>query len=101
VELCGHVLHLRLTALVQQKVGLAARLTLLLPVGKSTTYQTDVNLKKRSKLSKEKDLAIVIFTNFNLKCRAVDPDSLNSLNPDPDTNPYPAFQVNPDPDRGF
>ncbi len=33
VELCGHVLHLRLTALIQQKVGLAARLTLLLPVG--------------------------------------------------------------------
>ncbi len=43
VELGGHVLHLRLTALVQQKVGLAARLTLLLPVGNSTKYKTDVN----------------------------------------------------------
>jgi hypothetical protein len=28
--------------------------------------------------------------------RAVDPDSLN-----PDTDPDPAFQVNPDPDPGF
>jgi hypothetical protein len=28
----------------------------------------------------------------------VDPDSLDSLNPDPDKDPDPAFQVNPDMD---
>ncbi len=37
--------------------------------------------------------------NFNsILVRAVDPDSLN---PDPDTNPDLAFQVNPDPDPWF
>ncbi len=28
----------------------------------------------------------------------MDPDSLDSLNPDPDKDPDPAFQVNPDMD---
>jgi|688.fasta_scaffold1038335_1 hypothetical protein len=35
--------------------------------------------------------------NSSLTSIAVDPDSLN---PDPDTDLYPAFQVTPDPDTG-
>ncbi len=54
MELCGHVLHLRLAALVQQEVGLAARLTLLLPVGNIS------QLQNYTKLTKAKDLTFVI-----------------------------------------
>ncbi len=36
--------------------------------------------------------------NGSISCSVVDPDSLN---PDQDKNPDPAFQVNPDPDTPY
>jgi hypothetical protein len=45
---------------------------------------------------RKKDFFYVVV--LRVKNTVVDPDLLN---PAPDTNPDPAFQVNPDPDPGF